>query len=236
MHWHGAWDKPETFVWAENLWCVCGVSVPWASFGLRQESFSSWKLNDAYGFQQSLAICTFQDQAFWLQRCCGSLYLLQFTQNPWVTALASRALLLCPLPVASCWEPTRFTICACSGGCTLMLLLSPTFSWGSSSLLLFHLHSFHLVPHFWMAREVRGRRRLQGSKMPWRPWSWGMPTNAWDQRGDGGYSRRSRPKGEKKQGFVLKKEEQCWRDAFSFSWGSRMGALWPSAYQVLVLL
>lgn len=53
--------------------------------------------------------------------------------------------------------------------CTLMLLLCPTFSWGSSSLLLFHLHSFHLVPHFWMAREVRGRRRLRGSKMPRRP-------------------------------------------------------------------
>lgn len=86
------------------------------------------------------------------------LLLLQFAPNPQFTALASRALLLCPLPVASWWEPTRFTVCVCSGGCTLMLLLSPTFSWGSSSLLLFHLHSFHLCCVFgWRGKYVAGR-------------------------------------------------------------------------------
>lgn len=101
-------------------------------------------------------------------------------------ASPDRALLLASLPYMfkNCLQQSGFLLgescvfCSC-----LYQWLWSGFSAASHlclgtelSLLLFHLHTFHLETHFWMVAEVHGRKRLRRSKIPL--WSLRMLTNA----------------------------------------------------------
>lgn len=100
------------------------------------------------------------------------------------TALASRALLH-PHPaflktvcrkVASYWEEVVFPVHTCTDGCNLAFFAVSYLCLGIElSLLLFHLHTFHLVPHFgWWGKYVAGRgwedQRHSGDSEAWECW------------------------------------------------------------------
>lgn len=219
------------------------------------KAFSSCELCDAHGLQQGLAFAVFR---IWLCGCEGAVVLrsscrftprhfpdvmlLHATVGRKVVALAGSALLLAsPFCIfKNCLEQSGFLLgpSCVSYSCLHRWLWSGFFSVShlclgiELSLLLFHLHTFHLVPHFWMVREVCGRKRLRGSKTPRVLWSRGTLTNA---RGQKGWKRvqlgvtAQRGKG---TGFCHWVGEQCWRDVLSvlsFSWGSRMWNRWLTA-------